>query len=720
LPWRRIGEQDASLDKTLKEYEKTSAKLDKASSKAKSSKADALSSELDQLTSSLSSLSPMVYTTYQKLDEERLKGLKEVIVRWGTVRADMATRDGERAERAVAGILGWETGDEVLAVGTRLGGVGGARGAGSAPSISAATTREWETTTGADASSLKPTNVLGNGHLGLFSSTEHTPKWFLLQRVSAAQFIRWRYQVDAWSYQDAGGRSNSQREQRDIGAERSRQRGRVWRHRRRRAFAVGQCRCSSRCPLLTPQAPPVDDEGFSVAPADRHRNPWEEPNEEVLTPAIQPTAPTAVPAPPPSAAFSQTFSSSPDHSQDDLSIPSSQNQAQPRLNLAIAPAPIQETEEERQAALAKMQQALSLPPSQPTRRSTVARGRRDVRNTMFAGAGEDPMAALGAQAAQSPVAETLQDGEPVSPSVHANGEKPAMPRQASMNSVGSNNPFETPGLGAGLPLGTVSTTTAEPGLRASLVETINAITKDGQVQRIQINGEIHLSLRIGVSADSGPIHIRLTSFEQLEKIAPNPAYLAQVPDRPGEYFLNPEVLASVTTQGPSKGTLLFKYQVHVPPGQESSVLPLILEPAFMCKDGETRMILHYRGNSTPAYSSAKFHDLTLLAAFAPGPSVSNVQAKPPGGVWSPPTRKMTWKVDDFAGAEGKIIARFTTEPGEPMVPQGIQASWALEGVLGSGLGIEVVEGDLEGRGWKFEEVKKGLTTGKYLAEPNIN
>jgi hypothetical protein len=240
------------------------------------------------------------------------------------------------------------------------------------------------------------------------------------------------------------------------------------------------------------------------------------------------------------------------------------------------------------------------------------------------------------------------------------------------------------------------------------------------VQRIQINGEIHLSLRIGVSADSGPIHIRLTSFEQLEKIAPNPAYLAQVPDRPGEYFLNPEVLASVTTQGPSKGTLLFKYQVHVPPGQESSVLPLILEPAFMCKDGETRMILHYRGNSTPAYSSAKFHDLTLLAAFAPGPSVSNVQAKPPGGVWSPPTRKMTWKVDDFAGAEGKIIARFTTEPGEPMVPQGIQASWALEGVLGSGLGIEVVEGDLEGRGWKFEEVKKGLTTGKYLAEPKIN
>jgi vacuolar-type H+-ATPase subunit I/STV1 len=140
VAWRRITEQDASLDKTLKEYEKTSAKLEKASGK-KSSKADTLSSELDQLTALLSSLSPMVYTTYQRLDEERLKGLKEVIVRWGTVRADISTKDGERAERSVAGVLGWEPGDEVLAVGTRLGGLGGGR-AGTAPSISAASTRE--------------------------------------------------------------------------------------------------------------------------------------------------------------------------------------------------------------------------------------------------------------------------------------------------------------------------------------------------------------------------------------------------------------------------------------------------------------------------------------------------------------------------------------------------------------------------------------------------
>ena len=133
VSWRRISDQDASLEKTLKDYEKTSTKLEKASSKSKSSKADQLSSELNDLTSSLASLSPMVYSTYQRLDEERLRGLKELVVRWGTVRADMAQRDGECAERVVALLVSWESQEEVAAVGRKLG--GGRGGATTAPTL---------------------------------------------------------------------------------------------------------------------------------------------------------------------------------------------------------------------------------------------------------------------------------------------------------------------------------------------------------------------------------------------------------------------------------------------------------------------------------------------------------------------------------------------------------------------------------------------------------
>jgi uncharacterized protein YdcH (DUF465 family) len=74
--WRKIHDQENALDKTLKDYEKTATKLDKASSKSKSSKADVLQNEIDQITRTLSIISPDYYKTYQRLEEERLTGLK--------------------------------------------------------------------------------------------------------------------------------------------------------------------------------------------------------------------------------------------------------------------------------------------------------------------------------------------------------------------------------------------------------------------------------------------------------------------------------------------------------------------------------------------------------------------------------------------------------------------------------------------------------------------
>lgn len=359
--------------------------------------------------------------------------------------------------------------------------------------------------------------------------------------------------------------------------------------------------------------PAVDEEGFSVPPPDRHRTLWDEPDEELSTPTmqstpikpLQPSAAATSKAPgastlavpslaPATSGFAQTFDSSPAGSQENLSTHSGSN----KFNLAMAPAPIHESEESRQAALQKMQQTLQMPPSQPSRRSTV-RGRRDVRNTMFGGA---------------PVLGEDADG------LGMNGaDRPGVDRQSSVSSFSSNNPFESP---------SVTSAPAMPiarghGLRANITEVVNVIMRGGQVQRLQINGEIHLGLR-GTDA-SGAIHIRLDAFERLEKIAPNPQYLAQVPDRPGEYLLNSDTLAAASQKATAKGTLLFKYQVHVSPGSEQSALPLIMEPAFLCKDGETRMILNYRLNPDVVPSLGS---LALVATFEPGLSVSNVQAKP--------------------------------------------------------------------------------------------
>ena len=142
----------------------------------------------------------------------------------------------------------------------------------------------------------------------------------------------------------------------------------------------------------------------------------------------------------------------------------------------------------------------------------------------------------------------------------------------------------------------------------------------------------------------------------------------------------------------SRNALLFKYQVHT----DHTPLPLTLEPAFLIKNGETRMILNY--------TATRLLPVTITATFEPGPSVTNVQAKPVGGAWSASSRKITWDLGQVEGS-GKIIAKFTTD-GE-LQPANVTASWKTDGLL-SDIDINI------------PEVQKTTTTGKYLAEPVIN
>ncbi|ORX34767.1 Muniscin C-terminal mu homology domain-domain-containing protein [Kockovaella imperatae] len=717
VAWRRIGEQDSSLEKTLKDYEKTAGKLDKAQSKSKGGKADSLQSELNQLTSNLSSLSPMVYTTYQRLDEDRLRALKEIIVRWGTVRADVAQRDAERAERAVAVMVSWETPDEVLRVGRQIaqkaGGSPGAiantgsdRGADSVTSTPRTNRRLSTATAQTNDFSPRPqprqngssSNLPNSG-----SSFAGGLKSMLSRRTTLAPNNRGRSDSASTTGRGPAGREAG-------------------------TFAtIGESGASDQASQQS--APPVDEEGFSVAPADRHRGPWEEP-EDLLT--DDPIAPTSsVPQTrdllsdddgPSTAGFQNTFTSSPAASNEDLGRSNtSSSQAQSKLNLALSSAPIQEDEADRQAAMEKMQQTLQMsPPLQATRRQNTARGRRDVRNTMFAAPGEDGSLGYGALALGGPSRETSSSPANANGLTHGSS-KPvqSLNRQASQSSVASNNPFDSPGL-----LGPASTilpgTTAKSGLTGSVNETLNVVLREGTVRRLQINGEIHLSLRPGESTHPahGPIHVRIGKFEALEKIAPNPTFVAQVPDKPGEYILNSEALASISASGPAKGPLAFKYQVFVAPGQESAYLPITLTPAFLCKSGETRMILHYKRNAETLYPSSELSKASIVAIFGEGPSVSNVQAKPAGGQWSAASRQMTWDLDSIA-SEGKIIAKFVTGPGETLTPLGVQATWTLKGAVSSDLGLEVVPGDLESD-WTFSNVQRQMSSGKYLAEPIVN
>lgn len=570
------------------------------------------------------------------------------------------------------------------------------------------------------------------------------------------------------------------------------------------------------------QSPPVDAEGFSIAPADRHRNPWDEPAEDgdrasssnhhgVGAPAAAAAAAGAGVALPSAIFASQrTESPTPVHNDRASTVDSiSSDQNHPRLNLALSSTPIEETEEQRQAALAKMQQTLQMPPPAPNRRSTINRGRRDARNTMQASAAEHPipqahLAALARMGEEEKLAESQG-------TVTSKSQPARRLSSSSMTSASSRNPFDSPGLqsanrqpadgtaqqapavpsqngqrtlspdhgapgaampaaagaaaglGAGAlaagaasgqqtsgaseptaalasptsvngsqPTSTVppssvaqpgvsqSQTTIHDGLNATIVETVNAIMHQYAAQQTVITGEIHLTL----SAPPPPgtsTSIRLTEFDALESVSPNPAFLAQVPDSPGEYYLNTDLLAQTTSSpeaGPH-GPVLFTYQVLVPQGQENTMSPVGLNPAFQAKEGETRMIFHYRAN-------APVQNLGLSAIFPTDPSVSTTQSKPVSATWAPSAENPDLTVASWAapvpqvGSEGKIIARFFTAPGQKLVPSGVDARFVIPNHLASGLGIETTSADGEEKVLSFNNVIRTTVSGRYVGDVTLN
>lgn len=256
------------------------------------------------------------------------------------------------------------------------------------------------------------------------------------------------------------------------------------------------------------------------------------------------------------------------------------------------------------------------------------------------------------------------------------------------------------------------------GLRASFVESVSAVIKNGTVQRAMVTGEVSLTLKDPSVATSVPLHIRLDAFEQLDKVAPNPRYLSQYPNTPGEYLLDLAALAQASTGG--KGPTLFKYQVHIGDGRAGEWTPLEITPQWKPMAGESRLVLGYHANASSRLAQrdpgAVITDLALTVTLG-GANVTTVQAKPPGGTWSAEARAITWTLPDVdfspSAAPGKIVARFITEGETPAVPEPVVASFRVEGSLGTALGVSVVD---EKAGWTFESVKRAVVSGKYVAE----
>jgi hypothetical protein len=264
----------------------------------------------------------------------------------------------------------------------------------------------------------------------------------------------------------------------------------------------------------------------------------------------------------------------------------------------------------------------------------------------------------------------------------------------------------------------------EPGLNSSIIETVSAWFEQGQLTRSVTIGEIALAYNpTDFTSPFGHESIRVDGFSNLEKVAPNPAFLTAATEQPGEY--------SVNLGGISKTAVAFKYQVSSP---AATAAPLLLTPAWKVEPTQTSAILSYSLNPAftlpPGQSSVTLQNVVLMLYLDPTSKASTCLSKPVG-TFDKTKNLIYWQLGNItlSSTPGKLLARFQTPEGEAK-PGYIEAKWEVVGAnLGVGLGVSVKEeakeadpfadeslGGAEGGNWKRCAEVRRVVAGVYQAK----
>ena len=269
----------------------------------------------------------------------------------------------------------------------------------------------------------------------------------------------------------------------------------------------------------------------------------------------------------------------------------------------------------------------------------------------------------------------------------------------------------------------------QPGLNASIVETVSADFSGGQVSRSTVLGELALAHNPSdTRSGSGHATIRLENFPVLEKVAPNPAFITQLPTRSGEY--------SVDLSQLSRTSIAFKYKVHLDASQVATHAPISLVPSWKIEPTQASVILSYSFNTafaSPLHRGVSLKNVVVLVNIEKCKALTCLSK--PVGTFSKEKSMIYWKLGDisldaYAEAPQKLLARFNTEA--EALPGTVEVRWEISGEhaagLGSGLGLSIPHSSVgeggtdpfadEGLGsdaWKAVGVARKLISGKYVA-----
>lgn len=366
-----------------------------------------------------------------------------------------------------------------------------------------------------------------------------------------------------------------------------------------------------------------------------------------------------------------------------------QESEQPQFKLDIRKEPIPEQDADAQAALSNVANTLRSSQLTPNRKAGTMRGRRDVRGTVYV-----------------PPANSLDVMPDIPPS-------PGIPagRAAALSALttGDHLHHTAPSVSDTTSIRSGHSLTAhaavkhldmhQPGLNASIIETISATLESGVLTTAKINGEValvHNKTEDDFFGSTGEI-VRINDIPKLEVIGPNRTFIhPSSPERPDEFTID---LAPIS----GKSLVAFTYRVHVDDTTLLRQCPLLLKAVWKLQDDRQGLVLEYSLNPACGVESMVFNNLVLVAIYQ-GTRGSACQTKPTG-THIKEKSLVYWRLGDVTleTKPHKVVARIVGTDGTAPEPGHIEARWEINSSAASTIGSGITLSRLEpGKGKEKE------------------
>ncbi|KIW93196.1 uncharacterized protein Z519_05801 [Cladophialophora bantiana CBS 173.52] len=409
-------------------------------------------------------------------------------------------------------------------------------------------------------------------------------------------------------------------------------------------------------------------------------------------------------------------------------------------NFMIRDKPIEEDESEAQLAMNNMANQLRSQAQNAgiNRVQGSVRGRRDVRNTMYVPSSTEALPHTARAPAPMTIPENASSPEvtlasPIQrPAVVAlsQDEHGAMGSDtASMHSSRSlAGPSPHPDL-------------HEPGLNASVIETVHSWFTESGISRSFVLGEVALACNPTGLHDPDTETVRIQHFELLDKVAANPIFMSQIKspedsaaqaeERAGCYSV---LVSSLRRPTPM---ICLKYQLHMEESNLAQYSPVLITPAWQIVEGQVSVIVLYSLNPVFGNGPLTLRNVHISVNLdttgeGTGKAMSAMMAPTQGASFRRKASSVVWRMNEFTvkPEQERLLVRFMTQGGMAK-KGGVEVKFEIPGRTASGVGVEklvakendpfaddggaVEDAEPVKKSWETVPTKSKLVSGRYTA-----